>query len=43
MKARTPEEYELLIHEEIVSDKNTIAENTMKQVLYWIGFQVAAS
>ena len=43
MKSRTPEEYELLIHEEIVSDKNIIVENTMKQVLYWIGFRVAAS
>ena len=43
MKARTPEEYELLIHEDIAADKNTTVENKIKQVFYWIGFRVAAS
>ena len=43
MQAAAPEEYELLIHEEVVADENITVENTMKQVIYWIGFWVAAS
>ena len=43
MQAASPEEYELLIHEELVADENVTAENTMEQVLYWIGFRAAAS
>ena len=36
-----PEDYEFLIQGEVVRNENTAVENTMKQVLYWIGFQVA--
>ena len=38
-----PKEYEFLIQREVVRDENITVENTMKQVLYWIGFQVASS
>ena len=37
-----PEEYEFLIQGEVVGNEMTV-ENKMKQVLYWIGFQVASS
>ena len=43
MEAAAPEEYEFLIQREVVRDENITVENTMKQVLYWIGFQVASS
>ena len=43
MQAAAPEGYELLIREEVVADENITVENTTKQVLYWIGFWVAAS
>ena len=43
MEAAAPEEYEFLIQREVVRDENITVENTMKQVLYWIGFQVPSS
>ena len=43
MEAAAPEEYEILIRGEVVRDENITVENTMKQVLYLIGFQVASS
>ena len=36
-----PEEYEFLIQGQVVRDENITVENTMKQVLYLIGIQVA--
>ena len=38
-----PEEYEFLIQREVVRNENVTVENTMKPVLYWIGFRVASS
>ena len=38
-----PEEYEFFIQGEVVRDEKITVENTMKQVLYWIGFRVASS
>ena len=38
-----PEEYEFLIQVEVVRNENITVENTMKPVLYWIGFWVASS
>ena len=38
-----PEEYELFIQIEVERDEKITVENTMKQVLYWIGFRVASS
>ena len=43
MEAASPEEYQYLIQGEVVRDENIMVENTMKQVLYWIGFRVASS
>ena len=42
MQAEAPEEYELLVHEEVVADEKITVENTMKNFLYWIDFRVAA-
>ena len=33
-----PEEYEILIQEEVVRNENITVEKTMKKVLNWIGF-----
>ena len=38
-----PEEYELLIQGEVIRNENIMVENTINQVLYWIGFQVELS
>ena len=35
-----PEEYEFLIQGEVTRYEKITVENKMKQVLYWIGFQV---
>ena len=34
------EEYELLIQGEVVKNEDIMVEDTMKEVLYWIGFLV---
>ena len=38
-----PEEYEFFIQGEVVRDENIMMENTMKRVLYCIGFLVSSS
>ena len=38
-----PEQYEFLIQGEVVRNENITVENTIKQVLYWIGFLVSSS
>ena len=43
MEAAVPEEYDFLVQGEVVRDENLTVENTMKPVLYWIGFQVSLS
>ena len=47
MEAAEPDEgyedYEFLIQGEVVRNENITVENTMKQVLYWIGFRVSSS
>ena len=43
MEAAAPEEYEFLIQGEVVRDENIMMENTMKRVLYCIGFIVSSS
>ena len=37
-----PEEYEILIQEEVVRNENITVEKTMKKVLNWIGFWLAS-
>ena len=38
-----PEEYGFLIQGEFIINDNITVENTMKPVLYWVGFRVASS